>query len=109
MDQDKPIQGPGSHSGATTPTQSFGGGEYGGVRSGQQFGSGSQHVRMPSASDDAAREEGMENDEGGGWEALRQAQRENRDYRLGGGSGGPDDDIGFDDEGTGMNSLHQRR
>lgn len=40
----------------------------------------------------------MENDEGGGWEALRQAQAANRDYR-----GMPgvdqDDDVSFEEGG----------
>src|ERR1700721_1743199 len=42
------------------------------------------HARMPSATDENARDEGMENDETGGWEALRQAQQQTREFRSGG-------------------------
>ena len=48
----------------------------------------------------------MENDEGGGWEALRLAQQEARDYRPGVSSGEGDEDIGYGDEG--INSPHHR-
>jgi len=66
------------------------------------------HGRMPSsAAEEIAREEGMENDEGGGWEALRQAQA-NRPYRSGAPGHDQDDEIGFDDDGTGMDSPHHR-
>jgi hypothetical protein len=54
--------------------------------------------------EESGREEGMENDEGGGWEALRQAQQEHRDYRPG--PGDPDEDEGFDD--IGLDSPHHR-
>jgi hypothetical protein len=71
----------------------------------EHFPAGSSHARMPSSAEESGREEGMENDEGGGWEALRQAQQEHRDYRPGVGSADPEDDVGFDDE---LHSPHHR-
>jgi hypothetical protein len=73
----------------------------------EHFPGSSSHARMPSSADENAREEGMENDEGGGWEALRQAQA-NREYRSGAPGHEQDDEIGFDDDGTGMSSPHHR-
>lgn len=73
----------------------------------EHFVEGPSHARMPSSAEESAREEGMENDEGGGWEALRQAQA-TRDYRSGAPGHEQDDDIGFDDDGADINSPHHR-
>ena len=62
----------------------------------EHYGASPGHVRMSSSTDDL-REEGMENDEGGGWEALRVAQQENRgNYHQQ--MGEHDEDIGYDDD-----------
>jgi len=64
----------------------------------------SEHSRLPSSAEES-REEGMENDEDGGWRALRQAQQDNpdnREYRT----GGAGEDVGFDDDG--LNNPHSR-
>jgi Homeodomain len=63
-------------------------------------------TRMPSATDENAREEGMENDETGGWEALRQAQA-SRDYR--GGPGHEQNEIGFEEGGLNNSPHHRHR
>lgn len=73
------------------------------LRQEQHFTASPTHGRMPSTAEESGREEGMENDEGGGWEALRQAQQANRDYRPGMPGVEQDDDVGFDDE------IHEHR
>jgi hypothetical protein len=96
------------HSGATPSSQTFSAsGSFSPhpLRQEQQFSSSPSHARMPSTAEEGGREEGMENDEGGGWEALRQAQQESRDYRPGVSSGEGDED-GFEDEG--IDSPHHR-
>jgi len=96
-----PTQSAGQ-TGTPTTSQTLipGGGSYSPhpLRQEQHFGSSPTHGRMPSTAEEGNREEGMENDEGGGWEALRQAQAANRDYR-----GMPgvdqDDDVSFEEGG----------
>jgi hypothetical protein len=77
------------------------------LRQEQHFAASPSHARMPSSAEESGREEGMENDEGGGWEALRQAQQENRDYRPGVSSGEGDED-GFEDDGINSPHHHHR-
>ena len=72
----------------------------------EHYGSSPGHGRAPPSVEEGGREEGMENDEGGGWEALRQAQEASRDYRPGG-SADPDEDVGFDDDMTSPHSRHR--
>lgn len=60
---------------------------------------------MASSTEDL-REEGMENDEGGGWAALRMAQEENRgSYRQQ--MGEHEEDIGYEDD-IGNQPPHRR-
>jgi hypothetical protein len=69
----------------------------------EHFGSGPppNSGRMPSAGEENVREEGMENDEGGGWAVLQ-------NYRSGGRGHEQDDEGGFDDDGASMHSPHHR-
>jgi hypothetical protein len=79
------------------------------LRQEQHFSASPTHGRMPSSAEENAREEGMENDEGGGWEALRQAQQGNRDYRPNMSGNIPDheDDMSFDDDGASPHHRHR--